>query len=288
MAILFSVAVGGACARATPGSMVPPPSAALLWSDEFEGVAGSRPDSTRWRYDVGDGCATTICGWGNEEKQSYTSATENVALNGSGQLAIVATRAPAGLACYYGPCRYTSAKITTRGRMSAAPGRVEARIKIPTGQGLWPAFWLLGAGFPVTPWPQTGELDVMENRGSEPAVSSSAIHGPGYFGDSSFANRFTLPRGAFSDAYHTFAVAWDSLEVRFFVDSTQHYRVSRADVQRRGAWVFDQSFFVILNLAVGGTFDGEPASDAVLPATMLVDYIRVYGPVSPATAAPRR
>lgn len=278
--LLSVVGAWSACARTTSQSASQSAGLAwtLVWSDEFDGRAGARPDSTRWRYDIGDGCANANCGWGNEERQTYTSAPENVSQNGEGQLAVVARRAPAGMTCYYGACQYTSSKITTRGLMSAAPGRVEARIKTPSGQGLWPAFWMLGVGYPATPWPQAGHLEVMERRGSEPAVSISAIHGPGYSGGNAFTNRHTLPNGTFSDAYHTFAVEWNSQEVRFFVDSTLHYRVPRADIVRRGAWVFDQSFFINLNLAVGGTFDGQLKSDDVLPATMLVDYVRVYKP----------
>lgn len=251
-----------------------------VWSDEFDGAAGARIDTTRWRYDTADGCAAGICGWGNGEKQYYTTAPANVALNGQGQLEIVARRAPAGLTCYYGPCRYTSAKITTRGKMDAAPGRVAARIKLPAGQGLWPAFWMLGASFPATPWPDCGELDIMEYRGSNPAATSSAVHGPGYSGNTPFVHAHALERGTFADDFHTFAVEWDSLRVRFFVDESVHYTVTRGELERFGRPVLGQSFFVILNLAVGGTFDGDPRSDAVLPATLLVDYVRVYRPAS--------
>lgn len=247
----------------------------LAWSDEFDGSSGSPVDGSNWSYDLGDGCPS-ICGWGNQEKEYYTSAPENIALNGLGQLAIVARAAPAGLTCFYGPCRYTSAKIKTQGKVLAQPGRVETRIKLPLGQGLWPAFWLLGSNFPATPWPLCGELDVMEHRGSRPGETSSAIHGPNYFGATPFAHAYTLQTGRFADDFHVFAVEWDATRVRFLVDSTLHYGITREAVERAGAWVFDQPFFVILNLAVGGNFDGDPQSDAILPATMLVDYVRVY------------
>lgn len=249
-----------------------------VWSDEFDGAAGARIDSMKWRYDTADGCAAGNCGWGNNEKEYYSDAPENIALNGQGQLMIVARRAPAGLTCHYGPCRYTSAKVTTRGKMEAPPGRVEARIKLPVGQGLWPAFWMLGRSFPATAWPECGELDIMENRGSDPTTTSSAVHGPGYSGNTPFAHPHALPHGTFADDFHTFTVEWDSLSVRFFVDDTVHYAVTRSDIEQRGKSVLDQSYFLILNLAVGGTFDGDPASDAIFPATMLVDYVRVYRP----------
>ncbi len=247
-----------------------------VWSEEFDGPAGALPDSLKWNHDIGDGCSAGICGWGNNEKEYYTRAPENGALNGLGQLAIVARKAAPGLTCFYGPCRYTSAKITTRGKMAAMPGRVEARIKLPAGQGLWPAFWMLGNNFPATPWPASGELDIMENHGSAPQSVSSAIHGPGYFGATPFAQGYVLGSGTFADDFHVFAVEWNAERVQFFVDDRQHYAIERTDVQRHGAWVFDKAFFVILNLAVGGNFDGDPKSDAILPATMLIDYVRAY------------
>ncbi len=270
----------GASLRSTPSSSstVSPSTGAWIqiWSDEFDGAAGARVDSTKWRYDTTDGCAAGNCGWGNDEKQYYTDSPDNIALNGLGQLQIVARRAPAGLTCHYGPCRYTSAKVTTRGKLDVPPGRVEARIKLPTGQGLWPAFWMLGHGFPAAPWPECGELDIMEHRGSAPATTSSALHGPGYSGNTPFAHAHSLPQGTFADDFHTFSVEWDSLQVRFFVDDSVHYVVTRGEVEHVGRSVLDQPYFLILNLAVGGTFDGDPASDAIFPATMLVDYVRVY------------
>jgi len=246
-----------------------------VWSDEFDGPAGSRVDDTKWGHDLGDGCTTGNCGWGNSEKEWYTNATDNISLNGQGQLAIVARQAT-GLTCYYGPCRYTSAKITTRGKMSAAPGRVEARIKLSTGQGLWPAFWMLGSGFPGVPWPASGELDIMENKGSQASTSSSAIHGPGYSGNTPFAHSNVVSPGTLSSDYHTYAVEWDRDHATFYVDGFAHYSVSRNDLQNYGPSILDQGYFIILNLATGGHFDGDPASDAIFPATMLVDYVRVF------------
>ena len=269
-----------ACSSST-SSVVPTPSTITwvqVWSDEFDGAAGAPIDGTKWRYETTDGCAQGNCGWGNNEKEYYTDAAENISLNGQGQLMIVARRAPAGLTCYYGACRYTSAKITTQGKMLAAPGRVEARIKLAAGQGLWPAFWMLGRDFPATPWPASGELDIMENKGSEPTISSSAVHGPGYSGNTPFAHRQPLATGSLTDDFHTFAVEWDSLHAAFYVDGYVHYSITRQSLETYGKSILDQPFFVILNLAVGGHFDGDPQSDAIFPATMLVDYVRVYAP----------
>jgi beta-glucanase (GH16 family) len=160
--------------------------------------------------------------------------------------------------------------------MLAAPGRVEARIKLPAGQGLWPAFWMLGHTSPLVRWPDCGELDIMENKGSQPSTTSSAVHGPGYSGQTPFAHANNLASGVLSDDFHTFAVEWDSLAVRFFVDGTPHYGVTRDGLERYGKSILNQPFFLMLNLAVGGHFDGDPQSDAIFPATILVDYVRVY------------
>ena len=278
----WALALGAAlaCTPGTPAavSTTPPGPWIQVWSDEFDGAAGARIDSLKWRYDTADGCAAQNCGWGNNEKEYYRAAPENIALNGQGQLRIVARQAPpgGGLTCYYGPCRYTSAKITTRGKMDVAPGRVTARIKLAVGQGLWPAFWMLGRNITAVGWPTCGELDIMENKGSDSLRTSSAVHGPGYSGNTPFAHVNPLAHGTIASDFHTYSVEWDSLHIRYFVDDTVHYVVARSDVAQYGNWVFDQPFFVILNLAVGGNFDGDPQSDAIFPATMLVDYVRVY------------
>ena len=263
----FYVVLSAACASAAP----PSPVWQQVWSDEFEGAAGAPVDSTKWGYDPGDGCPN-VCGWGNNEREYYTSDTANIQQNGLGQLAITATVATDTIACYYGRCRYKSAKITTNGKMSVAPGRVEARIKLAAGQGLWPAFWLLGNNIGTVGWPTCGELDIMENKGSQPTITSSAVHGPGYSGNTPFAHA----SAPISSDYHIFAVEWDGTSIRYFVDGNQHYIVTRTNVRQHGTWVFDQPFYVILNLAVGGNFDGHPQSDAIFPATILIDYVRVY------------
>jgi beta-glucanase (GH16 family) len=268
LSMLLACAAGSSSTVPTSGPWV------QVWSDEFDGPAGGRVDTTRWRFDIGDGCASGNCGWGNNEKEYYRDAAENIAVNGHGQLQIVGRVAPPGLSCYYGPCRYTSAKITTRGKEFFSPGRVEARIRLAAGQGLWPAFWLLGKS--SRPWPDCGELDVMENRGSNPRKTSSAVHGPGYSGNTPIVHVREFKTGSATDAFHTYAVEWDSLHIRFLVDAVPHYTVTRHEVEAYGSWVFDQPFFLILNLAIGGHFDGDPKSDSIFPATMLVDYVRVY------------
>ena len=251
-----------------------------IWSDEFDGPAGAPVDSTRWMNDIGDGCKSGNCGWGNNEREYYSSDVSNISLNGQGQLAIVGKPAPPDLKCYYGPCRYTSAKITTRGKMVISPtGKVEARIKLPEGQGLWPAFWLLGTTCAQVGWPECGEIDIMESKGSLPTLSSSALHGPGYSGQTPFANWQKFPSGSITD-FHTYAVEWNPRSVQWFVDGVPHYQVGATDIHTFGKSVLGKSFFLILNLAIGGHFDGNPRSDSIFPATMLIDYVRVFRPKS--------
>jgi len=283
--LTFGLAATTACGGGAAASTTSPPDTTTtpkitytqVWSDEFDGAAGSSVDPAKWSFDLGDGCTAGICGWGNNEKEYYTNASDNVSLDGQGHLAIVARPAVLNTTCYYGPCKYTSAKITTRGKMSAAPGRVEARIRIPKGQGLWPAFWMLGNDFANVGWPASGELDIMENKGSAPNTSSSAIHGPGYSGNTPFAHANTISAPAtLADDYHLYAVEWDAVGASFYVDGIMHYQVLRGDIQRYGTSILDKPYYIILNLAVGGNFDGDPASDSILPATMLVDYVRVY------------
>lgn len=261
---------------APPAPPPPPPPPAnpwvLVWADEFSGAAGAGVNPSYWRYDTADGCSSGNCGWGNNEKEYYRAAPENVAQTGDGYLAIVARVATDSLSCYYGRCRYTSGKITTRDKVSILPGRVEARIKLAQGQGLWPAFWMLGENIARAGWPTCGELDILENKGSQPTLTSSAVHGPGYSGNTPFAHT----QSNTATEFHVYAVEWDAQSIRYYVDTQLHYTVSRGAVQQYGAWVFDQAFFVVLNQAVGGHFDGDPQSDAIFPATMLIDYVRVY------------
>lgn len=237
----------------------------LVWSDEFEGPAGTLPDLSRWAFDVGGG------GWGNGQLEYDTDRPENASLDGEGNLAITARRES------FGGRAYTSARIKTQGKFSQARGRFEARIKLPVGQGIWPAFWLLGAGYPLVAWPECGEIDVMEYRGQEPRVVLGSAHGPGYSGGGSITGRFELPAGQGFDAgFHVFAVEWDPGRLAFFVDDALYHVVTPSTLPPGSTWVFEQPFYVILNVAVGGTFVGPPGPTTVFPQTMLVDWVRVH------------
>ncbi len=267
---LVAVAAGGAWSlREDP---VPPGAAAggtLVWSDEFEGRANAAPDSRRWTYNTGGG------GWGNAELEYYTDSTANAALDGAGHLVITARRDESGEhTCHYGTCLYTSARLLTAGRFSRTYGRFEARMRLPHGSGLWPAFWMLGDDSRTSASPRGGEIDVMENVGSEPDTVHGSLHGPGYSGDRGLTAAFHLP-GEVADGFHVFAVDWTSDAITWFVDGTAYGRKTRADTGGR-EWVFDHPFFLIVNLAVGGAWPGTPPPSTQFPQSMLVDYVRTY------------
>ncbi|WP_307789219.1 RICIN domain-containing protein [Glycomyces salinus] len=243
----------------------------LVWSDEFDGPAGTAPDPAKWKYDIGGG------GWGNNEHQYYTSSTDNAALDGGGNLAITAREGnPAGHQCWYGPCEYTSARLLTAETFTQQYGRFEARMQIPRGQGIWPAFWMLGDDIGQVGWPQSGEIDIMENIGSEPSTVHGTVHGPGYSGAGGIGNSYTLPGGEqFADGFHTFAVDWEPGSITWSVDGNVYSTLTPDDVGGN-EWVFDHPFFMIMNVAVGGNWPGYPDGSTQFPQTLLVDYVRVY------------
>lgn len=241
----------------------------LVWSDEFNGADGSRPDPAKWNI-VQNGS-----GFGNQELEYYTSRPENVH-EAHGNLVITARRER-----YTGADgrtrEYTSARLDTQGHFAQQYGRFEARIKLPSGQGLWPAFWLLGNDVTTAGWPACGELDIMENIGSEPAKVHGSLHGPLYSGDSPLTGAYTLPgHRSFSDGFHVFAVEWDPASIRFYVDNVLYETQTPDSIPANKKWVFNHPFFIVLDLAVGGYWPSDPNRNTVFPATMLVDYVRVY------------
>lgn len=242
----------------------------LIWSDDFEGPAGQGIDPTKWAYELGNGCddAAAGCGWGNNELQYYTDRPKNIALDGSGRLAITCDRES------FAGSGYTSGRITTKGIFEQAYGRFEARIQMPFGPGIWPAFWLLGSNIDAVGWPQCGEIDIVEYRGQEPNKIHGTVHGPGYFGGNPVTDVFSFTNGRFDTDFHIFAVEWTENQIDYYVDDTLFFSIRSEDVP--GEWVFDHPFYMILNVAVGGNFVGPPAANTPFPQTMLVDWIRVY------------
>lgn len=238
----------------------------LLWEDNFDGSAGKSPDDTKWNYDIGIGPGND--GWGNQELQYYTNRPENVALDGQGNLAITARRES------YAGRAFTSARIKTKGIFAQKYGRFEARMKMPWGPGLWPAFWMLGNDIDQVSWPQCGEIDIMEYRGQEPNLIYGTVHGPGYSGGASITKSFSFTNDRFDVDFHLYAVEWGEDYIDFYVDDNLYQRIRPENLP--GEWVFDQDFFMILNVAVGGNYVGFPTQQTPFPQTMLVDYVKVY------------
>ena len=249
------------------------PGWSLAWSDEFDGPAGSPADPATWQPEVGGH------GWGNEELQYYTDGTGNAALDGAGNLAIVVRRPDPGLRDRFGGREYTSARLITKDRVAFSYGLVQARIRLPSGRGIWPAFWMLGQDIDQAGWPRCGEIDVMENFGKDPSLVHGTVHGPGYAGPDGITA--SVDAGVpLADDFHLYSVAWEPERIRWYLDD-QLYRTLTPDDLGGSPWVFDHDFFLLVNVAVGGRFSQPPDSSTTFPQTMLVDYVRVYRPNDP-------
>jgi beta-glucanase (GH16 family) len=265
----------------------------LVWSDEFNGAAGSPPDPGNWNYDLGGG------GWGNHEAETYTNSPRNVFQDGKGNLVIRAMRDSAG--------NYTSTRLQTgspgasthTADLSWQYGRIVARMKLPFGHGVWPAFWMLGENIGTVGWPACGELDIMENFGvysdksgvhNNESVNNGTAHGPGYSGGNGIGKSYTLPFGEkVADEYHTYAIEWAQDAVEWFVDGASYHKITPESLPGGRQWVFNNRFFILLNLAIGGTttFLGTPDANAPFPQQdMLVDYVRVYQATPVAAGTP--
>ena len=233
-----------------------------MWADDFNGPAGSGPDPSKWVFDLGS------TGWGNHELEDYTNSRDNVFLDGKGHLVIRAIRLASG--------KFTSGRIKTQGLYEVQYGKIEARIKIPRGQGIWPAFWMLGKDIsvPGVGWPRSGEIDVMENIGKEPSIVHGTVHGPGYSG----AKSISAPRALkepFAERFHVFGVEWSADSIDFTVDGKVYSTVTRGSLPAGAAWAFNKPFFLLLNVAVGGDWPGDPDSTTHFPQSMLVDWVKV-------------
>jgi beta-glucanase (GH16 family) len=235
----------------------------LLWSDEFNGALHASPDPSKWTYDLGDG------GWGNHEPEIYTSKVENVSQDGQGHLVIRAIKTVRG--------KFTSARIKTQGKFTVQYGKISARMKIPRGQGMWPAFWMLGADIDSRGWPMCGEIDVMENIGKEPPIVHGTIHGPGYSGRKGIRHPYALPDGAaLSDYFHVYAMEWSPAAITFLLDDKSYFTVRPADLTAGTHWVYTHPFFLLLNLAVGGDWPGVPNRTTQFAQVLLVDWVRIW------------
>jgi beta-glucanase (GH16 family) len=236
----------------------------LVFAEEFD-VDGA-PDPNVWAFDIGTGQN----GWGNNELQFYTSRPENVIVQ-NGYLIITARKEQ------FQGSGYTSARLKTQNLFSQKYGRFEARMKLPLGRGMWPAFWMLGSNFEQVGWPQCGEIDIMEYLGNRPTEVFGTLHGPGFAGAESIGKKYTLPTGRFDTDFHVFGIEWTENHINWYVDNVLYSQLTRKDIEDEGGqWVFDNDFFMLLNLAVGGNLPGNPNEDTLFPQRMIVDYVRVY------------
>ncbi len=267
----------------------------LVWSDEFD--TNGAPNPANWAYDIGTG----FNGWGNNELQYYTNRPENIVVQ-NGFLIITAREES------FQGSNYTSARILTKGKFERKYGRFEARMRLPHGKGLWPAFWMLGNNIeeeldddPNTLlWPFCGEIDIMENAGSKPTIVSGALHGPGYSGGEPILKEYDLENDRVDTGFHVYGVEWGPDYINFYIDDVLYNQMTPKDLpdgpepdpipaqfaeegmwkpEYEGmwnTWAYDQPFYMLLNVAVGGLFDGPPDANTIFPQTMLVDYVRVY------------
>jgi len=274
-----------------------PVSQTLVWQDEFAQQLGSGPDPSKWTHELGDH------GWGNAELQCYSDSRENAFVVADPEasdgraLVIRALRDAQG--------RYTSARITTQGKFATKFGRIEARLKLPKGQGVWAAFWTLGETIDERGWPECGEIDIMESLGHEPDKVYGTIHGPGHSGgdnqttayyrieqsdtdgdlvgdslrgDLENPARRELAKTDFSTGYHVFAVEWQPGRIEWFVDGERYHALTPDDLPEGARWVFDDTpQFILLNLAVGGHWPKYPDATTEFPQDYRIDYVRVFG-----------
>jgi beta-glucanase (GH16 family) len=252
----------------------------LVWSDEFNGAAGTGPDPNTWTHELGDGALNDITGWGNGELQYYTDSTDNAAMDGNGNLVLTAkeTDPNSDYLCWYGQCEYTSARLISAGKQAQQFGRIEIRAQVPFGQGIWPALWMLGTDIEEVGWPQTGEIDIMEYVGWAPNAVFGTLHGPGYSGGNALGSGLYDIGEPVADAYHEFSVEWQPGEVRWYIDGVNFFTADTTDTPLGDGsdWVYDHPFFFILNIAVGGNFPGNPDDTSTYPQTLAVDYVRLY------------
>ena len=241
----------------------------LVWQDEFNARNGSPIDRNKWTPEVGGR------GWGNHELEYYTDRIDN-AFQSNGSLVIKAIKEE--FTGHNNLTRsYTSARLITKHTFTTIYGRIEARIKLPRGQGIWPAFWLLGNDIDKVGWPECGEIDIMELIGKEPSTIHGTIHGPGYSHQKGITSSHSLKEGEnFADAFHLFAVEWEPFALRFYCDDVLYKTVTSADLPEGTTWVYNHPFFILLNVAVGGDWPGVPDSTTQFPQEMLVDYVRVF------------
>ncbi|MBZ9651696.1 glycoside hydrolase family 16 protein [Psychroflexus montanilacus] len=238
----------------------------LVMEEEFD---GNELNSELWSFELGDGSGEGLPGWGNNELQNYTDREENLKVEG-GILKISARQEN------FEGSDYTSARIITKAKFEKQYGRIEARMKMPWGTGIWPAFWMLGANIDEVGWPQTGEIDIMEYDGGEPSVVHGSVHGPGYSGGNAVTKSYEFLDDRLDTDFHVYGIEWGENYINYYVDDILYNQITPESEDLTGEWVFNKPFYIIINMAVGGSFVGPPDSSTVFPQTLEVDYVRVY------------
>ena len=245
----------------------------IVFEDNFDGPQGTFPDAKKWVNDVGGG------GWGNREHQYYTRRGRNGFVDGKGNLVIRAQKFNNSnrFSCWYGKCKYTSARLLTKGKFATKYGKVESRIKLPKGQGIWPAFWMLGTDIDKVSWPRCGEIDIMENLGHQSRKIHGTVHGPGYAGAKGIGKSYKVKKSeVVSENFNTYSIIWTEKKIEWFFNGRRFNRLRKEDLPKGAPWVFNKEYFLLLNLAVGGRWPGYPDKKTMFPQEMLVDYVRVY------------
>lgn len=230
----------------------------LIWEEQFN---ASGLDEKVWNFEQGDGCPN-LCGWGNNERQQYTKTNHKLS---DGNLTITARKEPDG--------SYTSTRITTAGKKEFQYGRIECRAKLPVGQGIWPAFWMLGSNISKVGWPKCGEIDILEYVGRQPHHVYTTLHTQSGHGDNGHGKKTEV--GEIEKGFHIFAVEWSRDKMEFFVDERLVFTYNPSDKGVEN-WPFDQPHFIILNMAIGGNFGGPDVDDSIFPQQFVIDYIKVY------------
>ena len=279
VAALIAVSVltiGSVSAQASAPMVTAPSKEKILWAQYFGEKARTPIDKQFWTYDLGWGY-----GWGNNEKQYYTNKRENISTNGKGQLVISAIKLDENndehnsYRCFlYQDCLYSSAKVVTRGKLGFQYGSISARIQTTDGVGMWPAFWMLGVPRPSCDgWPSCGEIDIMETRGSDPFTSVASLHGPGYSGGSALSSYYSAGNDPLSAGYHVYRVDWLPNSIKFYVDGRLIGAHRKSTIAPKD-WVYNAEFYLILNLATGGNFDGGALDETIERKEIKVDWIQ--------------
>jgi len=241
----------------------------LLWSDEFKYTG--QPDSTKWNYDLGDGCPS-LCGWGNSELEFYTNDAKNVRVEND-KLIIEAHHDSIGGKAY------TSTRIKSKFKGDWLYGRIEVKAKLPLGRGTWPAIWMLSTDWKYGGWPASGEIDIMEHVGYDPGVVHGTIHTETFNHHKQTQKEGKITIADAQTEFHVYAIDWLEDRIDFYVDEKMYHSVSKGSNDTFNEWPFDQRFHLIMNIAVGGGWGGtQGIDDSIWPQKMEVEYVRVYAP----------